>query len=316
VSAPPGVGDLLDVLEGAWWEADAVSLRVRSISPRVVGMFGHSEERWTCSAGRAELVVEEDRAPFLMALLGAREGRPQDYEYRIRTAAGNVVPVLDRFVRLGRDSLVGLLLPRVTAPDRAERLVQAEVAATAHRLNNVLTTIACHVEAAGRGDLLAGQRVEAAIADASQLTGRLVGRARRSDRASAPDGLSQAVPPSGAGALLIVEDEPDLRGLMGRVLTRAGFAVVLASDPEVALEHLERNVHVELLLTDLVLGHGACGRELLLRARQARPGLRAIVMSGERGEGIDGAGFLAKPFTPRDLMTAVRGALAPSSRTS
>ena len=120
----------------------------------------------------------------------------------------------------------------------------------------------------------------------------------------------RSTPPS--GTVLLAEDEPTVRLLMKRVLQRAGFAVLVASDGEEALD-LSREYagQIDILVTDVIMP-GMGGGELSRRMRQERPGLRVLHVSGytagalRQNEALeDGAAFLQKPFTPRALVSRV-----------
>jgi two-component system, cell cycle sensor histidine kinase and response regulator CckA len=116
--------------------------------------------------------------------------------------------------------------------------------------------------------------------------------------------------------VLLVEDEPMLRELARRVLLGAGFDVLMAGSADEALELVEDrpDASVELLLSDVIMP-GMTGGELASRLRERVPGLRVLLMSGYSEEIVqaDGSGdqpFVAKPFTPKTLLTAVDDALA------
>ena len=115
-----------------------------------------------------------------------------------------------------------------------------------------------------------------------------------------------------SGTVLLAEDEPTVRLLMKRVLQRAGFVVLVASDGDEALD-LSRGYAgpIDLLVTDVIMP-GMGGGELSRRLRQERPGLRVLHVSGytagalRQNEALeDGAAFLQKPFTPRALVSRV-----------
>ncbi|MCC6317029.1 MAG: response regulator [Gemmatimonadaceae bacterium] len=125
-----------------------------------------------------------------------------------------------------------------------------------------------------------------------------------------------AAPTHGAGAgghetVLLVEDDDRVRALAARVLRLAGYAVMEASDPGAALAEAGMALGIDLVLTDLVLPQMS-GRELVRRLRLDRPRMRALFISGYQQEPEShaaGEAFLAKPFTPEALRTAVRSAL-------
>ena len=124
--------------------------------------------------------------------------------------------------------------------------------------------------------------------------------------------------PSGSGTsvpstVLLVEDEQGLLSLAQRVLERAGYRVIAHTDPEAALEWWMDARHresIDLLLTDVVMP-GMSGDEMLKRMRATKPGLAALLMSGNADErGTDaGYSFLGKPYTPADLLAAVKAVL-------
>jgi CheY-like chemotaxis protein len=112
-----------------------------------------------------------------------------------------------------------------------------------------------------------------------------------------------------------VDDEEIVRVSTGRMLERRGSAVVLAADGHEALDVLRRGVAVDLLLTDVVMPE-IYGTDLLRLARELRPGLPALLMSGfadQRNRLHDalpeGVPFLAKPFGLTELLAKVRAAI-------
>jgi signal transduction histidine kinase/ActR/RegA family two-component response regulator len=121
----------------------------------------------------------------------------------------------------------------------------------------------------------------------------------------------------GSGTVLLVEDDEDLRRLTSEILHESGYTVVEAGDPLEALTVSDRpGLVIDLLLTDMVMP-AMRGPELAARLAETRPGLAVLFMSGYTDEeggsirpGDSARAFLQKPFTPHDLTTAVRGALA------
>ncbi|MGH2875098.1 MAG: hybrid sensor histidine kinase/response regulator, partial [Solirubrobacteraceae bacterium] len=123
-------------------------------------------------------------------------------------------------------------------------------------------------------------------------------------------------PGSGPGRnVLVVEDEPQVRQLVGLLLQDGGHRVLSVASGSEALDALDRNDEIDLLLTDMVLPD-IHGDELARRARALRPELPVVYMSGYEGspEARDGVppadGVLAKPFTEEQLMRTVQDALA------
>ncbi len=139
------------------------------------------------------------------------------------------------------------------------------------------------------------------------------------ERTAAPVPLVTA---RGSETILLVEDEPQVRGLAIAILNRAGYTVLPASSPTEAIDLARRSEGIDLLLTDVVMP-GMNGRELADRIRSERPGLRVLFMSGYTDDVIlhhgvlaPGVAFLQKPLTPDSLTRKLRQALeAPAGPT-
>lgn len=121
-----------------------------------------------------------------------------------------------------------------------------------------------------------------------------------------------------SGTVLLVEDNPAVLRLATKVLRRTGFQVLTATDGAEALRHLEGlgDEELDLLLTDAIMP-GIRGSELAGAVRESHPRARVLFMSGYDADEVIGrevsdraAGFLPKPFTPRELREKVREVLA------
>ena len=120
----------------------------------------------------------------------------------------------------------------------------------------------------------------------------------------------------GSGTVVLVEDEPTVRSVAERALTRHGYKVVTADNGEEALEILGRGEEVELLISDVVMP-GMDGPTMVAEARKSRPDLKILFMSGYAEEqlrksiDIANVNFLPKPFSVTDLAEAARRAIGP-----
>ena len=133
--------------------------------------------------------------------------------------------------------------------------------------------------------------------------------------AAAPGDLSTPGPgtaPRASGhRILVVDDEPGVRRAVARTLSRAGHDVAEAGSAEEALE-LIRSPEVkpfEILLSDLIMP-GASGLDLkreVLRAGSVPSVLLMTGFVGKLGAGVEGP-LLTKPFTPEQLLEAIREA--------
>jgi hypothetical protein len=116
--------------------------------------------------------------------------------------------------------------------------------------------------------------------------------------------------------LLVIDDDPAVRGFLRQILTGAGYLVVEAGDGKTGMSKLERQA-VDLVITDLVMPERE-GLETLQRLRAERPQLPVIVISGDFGGSFlttarrfGATATLPKPIDPEALMRAVRDALSP-----
>jgi len=123
------------------------------------------------------------------------------------------------------------------------------------------------------------------------------------------------------GTVLVVEDQDRVRGVVVRVLRDAGYRVLEASDGESTLKLLDQQPAIDVLLTDVVMPK-LDGRSLAARLRQRWPDLQVLFTSGYAEEtdrawltSDENAAFLAKPFTPRELLEAVQKMMG-AARTS
>jgi two-component system cell cycle sensor histidine kinase/response regulator CckA len=118
----------------------------------------------------------------------------------------------------------------------------------------------------------------------------------------------------GSGTVLLVEDEPMVRSVAERALTRHGYTVVTADNGEDALEIVNRGEPIALLISDVVMP-GMDGPTMVREARKSRPELKILFMSGYAEEqlrksiDIENVNFLPKPFSVTDLAAAARRAI-------
>jgi PAS domain S-box-containing protein len=131
--------------------------------------------------------------------------------------------------------------------------------------------------------------------------------------ADAPPGEMKASRGVARGAVLVVDDDPDVRRFIVDSLDTLGFRVIEAEDGPSGLELFERE-RPDLLLLDFAMP-GMNGAEVAERARRLRPGQRVLFASGYADtaaieQAAGDAAVLRKPFRLTDLAAAVKGALA------
>ena len=120
-------------------------------------------------------------------------------------------------------------------------------------------------------------------------------------------------PAAGTESVLLVEDEPEVRRLVEKLLALRGYKVLSAGSPSEAIALARRHeAPIELLLTDVIMP-GMNGRELARVLAETRPRMKVLYMSGytdaaisQQGILAPGTAFLSKPFTPDVLARKVR----------
>jgi two-component system, cell cycle sensor histidine kinase and response regulator CckA len=112
--------------------------------------------------------------------------------------------------------------------------------------------------------------------------------------------------------VLLVEDDPNVRALLGEVLRIGGFAVLEAADGTEALRIAETTLRpIETLVTDINMP-GIDGLELARRVQLLRPATSVLYMSGASADVVaawglgPGTAFLPKPFDADVFLGRVR----------
>jgi PAS domain S-box-containing protein len=132
-----------------------------------------------------------------------------------------------------------------------------------------------------------------------------------------PAGAVEAIDPArGRETILLVEDEPAVRGLVHETLRLHGYTVLEARHGIEALLTSAKYVEpIHLLLTDVVMPQMS-GPEVAEKILTVRPGIKVLYMSGypdhpvfDQGGVSRQAGFLPKPFSPHVLAQKVREVL-------
>lgn len=112
--------------------------------------------------------------------------------------------------------------------------------------------------------------------------------------------------------VLVVDDDPGLRDLLQRYLTREGYAVETVADGKAMRETLAR-ARPDVIVLDLMLP-GEDGLALVRTLKSGEHASVPVLMLSARGEDIDrivglemGADdYLSKPFNPRELLARIR----------
>ncbi len=120
----------------------------------------------------------------------------------------------------------------------------------------------------------------------------------------------------GTETILLVEDEAGVRKLIGEILKKSGYHVIMASSGREALSVAEQHAGaIDLLITDVIMPE-MNGREVADRLHSLRPDLRVLFITGFTSETIlrhgDPESFkpvIRKPFTPEALTRKIRDVL-------
>ncbi len=119
----------------------------------------------------------------------------------------------------------------------------------------------------------------------------------------------------GNETILVVDDEPSVRGVLVRVLRRAGYRVLEASSGAQAVALAATAESIALLVCDVVMPDFN-GDAVLEGVRRRKPDVRALFVSGYSHDALTTRGLLdptikllQKPFVPSTLLTQVRSIL-------
>ena len=120
---------------------------------------------------------------------------------------------------------------------------------------------------------------------------------------------------TGAGTILLVEDEDAVRAFAARALTQRGYSVIEAASGVEALEQVAAHPDIDLIVSDVVMPE-MDGPTMLRHLREQGASKPIIFVSGYAEEAFsrnlpegEDFGFLPKPFTLKQLVEAVKQAL-------
>jgi len=125
-----------------------------------------------------------------------------------------------------------------------------------------------------------------------------------------------AHPQKGTECVLLVDDDPSIRGTVAMMLETLGYRVMEAGSPAEAIDLAEQHAdEIRLLITDVIMPE-INGSDLAKRLAPKHPHLRCLFMSGYTATVIAPHGvfekdgqFIQKPFTLGELSNKVRAAL-------
>lgn len=117
--------------------------------------------------------------------------------------------------------------------------------------------------------------------------------------------------------VLVIDDDPDVRGSLSKILTRAGYEVVVAAEGAAGIE-LQHNDPADVIITDIFMP-GLDGLQTIRQLKKEGSAVRIIAVSGgdqtgtmdmkEHARLMGAFKVLAKPFEMGDVLAAVKEAL-------
>jgi CheY-like chemotaxis protein len=156
--------------------------------------------------------------------------------------------------------------------------------------------------------------VDSTVGKGSVLTVYLPEVAAEPKRSEPPAAIQPSAP--SRGRILVAEDEPTVRRLLGNLLRRAGHAVIEAENGAHALRLVKASSEpFDLMVLDAVMPEMG-GKECYERVQELHPGLPAIFSSGYSGDLLPsaflrehGLQLIAKPYDSKMLLDAVEALL-------
>jgi two-component system, cell cycle sensor histidine kinase and response regulator CckA len=127
---------------------------------------------------------------------------------------------------------------------------------------------------------------------------------------------SGIMPAFGTETILLVDDEEFIRDLGSRVLSKAGYKALIATNGKEALDLFEREGrNISLVILDLIMPEMG-GKECLAELRKIDPQLKVLIASGypvdtsmKESAELTAQGFVNKPFRMKELLRQVRKTL-------
>ncbi len=117
-------------------------------------------------------------------------------------------------------------------------------------------------------------------------------------------------------SVLVVDDDPQIRDLLQRALTKVGYEVALAADGRQAISMLEESDY-DVVIADILMPERD-GLEVVMYLQRERPKTPSIVISSpsnrvflQSAELLGATRVVEKPFELEDITRAIEEVLAP-----
>lgn len=155
-------------------------------------------------------------------------------------------------------------------------------------------------------------RIRSEIGQGTTICLYLPRHAGETDNSEESGNNAPIAPPAIAGSVLLVEDESIIRMVVAETLEDLGHTVIQAKDGAAGFEVLKSDVPIDLLVTDVGLPRGMNGRQLADAARELRPNLKVLFITGYAEESLlkdgqlaPGMQVLTKPFSTDSMAKRV-----------
>jgi PAS domain S-box-containing protein len=139
---------------------------------------------------------------------------------------------------------------------------------------------------------------------------------RAAETGEAVSDTAETTVAGGSEAILVVEDDAQVRDYVTAQLKRLGYATAAVENAAEALALMDAGAEFDLLLTDVILPGGMNGRQLAEETVRRRPRMKVLYTSGYTEDAIvhqgrldPGVLLLAKPYRKTDLARIIRQAL-------
>ena len=135
----------------------------------------------------------------------------------------------------------------------------------------------------------------------------------KAEEATVEEKLPEPPKAAAGGTVLVVDDEPSVRMLVTEILEDLGYSSIEAGDSTSGLTVLRSDARIDLLITDVGLPGGLNGRQMADAAREGRPDLKVLFITGyaenaaiSNGHLDSGMHIVTKPFAMDQLAAKIR----------
>lgn len=122
------------------------------------------------------------------------------------------------------------------------------------------------------------------------------------------------MPPLGALRALVSEDEVLVAQLIEFILGDEGLDPTIVFSGREAIKAVQADPGYQILITDIRVGDPPNGWEVAKAARRANPDIGVVYVTGDSmadwsAKGVPGSIVVAKPFSPSEIVSAVKSVL-------